>query len=152
MPASSVFQKVARETLVFSSPEPKAPGKLIGWNLSLRTSVCPHFQRWKSLTPAGRLKSNFIWSIIGVGETLHKILVQIRPELCFPWQQIAPIRLYWGKSCDYSSPSIFDWIFFILAGNECSHKISNRLDIQQDPTRECGVSCPSAFEKFPIDS
>ena len=39
------------------------------------------------------IQSNFIWSIIGVGERLHYVLVQIRSELWFPWQRIAPIGL-----------------------------------------------------------
>ena len=30
----------------------------------------------------------------------------------------------------------FDWFFFILAGNEDSHKISNGLEIQQHLTRD----------------
>ena len=29
---------------IFSSPEPKAQGELIGWESSGRPSVCPHFQ------------------------------------------------------------------------------------------------------------
>ena len=37
----------------------------------VRASVRPHFQTWISPRPAGRLQSNFIWSIIGVGERLH---------------------------------------------------------------------------------
>ena len=63
----------------------------------VRPSVCasvrPHFQTWISPRPAGRLQSNFIWSIIGVGERLHFVLVQIRSELWFPWQRTAPIGL-----------------------------------------------------------
>ena len=31
----------------------------------VRPSVRPHFQTWLSLRPAGRLQSNFVWSIIG---------------------------------------------------------------------------------------
>ena len=76
-----------------SSPEPKAQGELIGWDSSRSPSVHPHFQTWISLRLAGWLKSNFIWSIIGMGERLHKILVQIGLELWFPWQQIVPIGL-----------------------------------------------------------
>ena len=38
---------------------------------SVRLSVHPHFQTWISPRPAGQLQSNFIWSIIGVGERLH---------------------------------------------------------------------------------
>ena len=31
----------------------------------------------------------------------------------------------WGKSCEHSSPFIYDGISFILSGNEDNHKISN---------------------------
>ena len=56
-----------------------------------------------------------------------------------------------GKSCELSSSSIFDRIFFILQGNQNNHKILDRFEIQQDPTWESGVSCPWASEEFPID-
>ena len=45
--------------------------ELIGWDSSRRPCVRPHFQPWISLRPAGRSRSNFIWSIIWVGERLH---------------------------------------------------------------------------------
>ena len=38
------------------------------------------------------------------------------------WQQIAPIGLLLGQSCEHSSSSIFHWIFFIVAGNNNSNK------------------------------
>ena len=43
--------------------------------------------------------SNFMCNIIGVGERLHKVLGQIGSKLWFPWQQTAPIYLWWGKWC-----------------------------------------------------
>ena len=36
----------------------------------------------------------------------------------------------------------FDRIFFILAGNEDIHKISNEFGIRSDRTKDCGVNCP----------
>ena len=40
--------------------------------------VChPHFQTWISLRPVGQSWSNFMCSITGVGERLHKVLGQI---------------------------------------------------------------------------
>ena len=89
-----------------------------------------------------QLQLNFIRSIIGVGERLHKVLGQVGSELWFPWQQIAPIGLQWEKCCEHSSAYIFDRIFFILAGNEDSHKISDVFEIRVDLTMDCGVSCP----------
>ena len=53
----------------------------------------PHFQTCISLKPAGQPRSNFMCSITGVGERLHKVLGQIRLKLWFPWQQKAPIDL-----------------------------------------------------------
>ena len=49
---------------IFSSPEPKAPS-------GTQASNRPHFQTLISLKPAGYWKSNFIWSIIVVGERLQ---------------------------------------------------------------------------------
>ena len=86
-----------------------------------------------------------------MGERLHKVLGQVGSELWFPWQQIAPIELQWEKCCEHSSAYIFDRIFFILAGNEDSHKISDNFEIRVDSTMDCRVSCPCAFEKIPID-
>ena len=45
-------------------------------------------------------------------------------------------RVIMGNSCDYSSVFIFDWFFFILAGNVDNHQISNGLVIRQDRTRD----------------
>ena len=37
---------------------------------------------------------------------------------------------------NHSSAFIFDWIFFILAGNKDTYKISNGFEIWQDPIRD----------------
>ena len=71
-----------------------------------------------------------------MGDWLHKVLGLIGSELWVPWQQIAPIGLKWGKSCDHSSSFIFDLFFFIFAGNKDNHKISNGFEIRQDPIRD----------------
>ena len=46
-----------------------------------------------------------------------------------------------------SSIFVFQWIFFILAGNKDNYNISYELEIRPDPTSDCGVSCPLVFEK-----
>ena len=46
---------------------------------------------------------------------------------------------------------MFDRIFFIYAGNEDNHKVSDKFEIWPDPTIDCVVSCPRATEKIPID-
>ena len=43
------------------------------------------------------------------------------------------------------------WFFFILAGNEDMHKISDEFKFQPDQTTDYGVSCPWVSKKFPID-
>ena len=53
----------------------------------------PHFKTWISLKPVGQSWSNFMCSITGVGERLHKVLWQIGSKLWLPWQQKAPIDL-----------------------------------------------------------
>ena len=55
------------------------------------------------------------------------------------------------KCCEHSSTYIFDWIFFILLCNKDSHEISDEFKIRQDSIMDCGVSCPWALEKIPID-
>ena len=45
------------------------------------------------------------------------------------------------------APSIFDQIFFILAGNKDNYNISDEFEFRPDPTSDCGVSCPLVFEK-----
>ena len=45
-------------------------------------------------------------------------------------------RVIMGEPCDHSSSLIFDWFFFILAGNEGSHKLLDGLEIGQYPTKD----------------
>ena len=51
-------------------------------------------------------------------------------------------RVIMGKCCEHSSAFIFDQIFFILAGNENIHSISDEFEIRPDRIKDCGVSCP----------
>ena len=60
-------------------------------------------------------------------------------------------RVINGKCCEYSSAFIFDRLFYILAGNENIHNISDKFEIRLDRTKDCGVSCPWASGKIPID-
>ena len=113
-------------------------------------SILSHFQKWISLSPACQSESNSIWSTIGVGDWLQKVLGQIGSELWFPWQHIAPVGLLWGKSCEHSSSFIFYLVFFILACSKVNHYICNWFEIRQDPTRDCGAGCPWSSGKIPI--
>ena len=103
------------------------------------------------LKPVNLSWSNFMCSIIGVGERLHKVLGQIGSKLWFPWQQKAPVDLKWGKWCLHLFLVVFDPVLLILAGNEDMHKILDEFEFQSDRTTDYGVSCPWVSKKFPID-
>ena len=108
----------------------------------------PHFQTWISLKPVGQSWSNFVCSITGVGERLHKVMEQIGSKLWSPWQQKAPIDFWWGKRCIHLFSVAFNPIVFILAGNEDMHKISDEFECRLDRTTDYGVS-GWASKKFP---
>ena len=101
---------------------------------------------WGQLTN----RSNFICSITWGRQRLHKVLRQIGSKLWGPWQQKAPIDLWWGKWCLHHLSVAFDLILFILAGNEDMHKISDKFEFQPDRTTDYGVSCPWASKNFPL--
>ena len=107
-----------------------------------------HFWTWISLKPVGQSWSNFMCSIIWVGERLHKVLGQTGSKLWFPWQQKAPIDLQWGKRCLHLFSVVFDPILFILAGNQDMHKISNEFEFRPVQTTDYGVSCPWCLKNF----
>ena len=49
--------------------------------------------------------------------------------------------------CGHSSIFVFQWIFFILAGNKNNYNILKEFKFRPDPNSDCGVSCPLVFEK-----
>ena len=51
-------------------------------------------------------------------------------------------RVVMGKLLSALSAFIFHRNFFILAGNENIHNISDEFEIRPDRTKDCGVSCP----------
>ena len=57
-----------------------------------------HFWSWISLKPVGQSWSNFMCSIIGVGERLHKVLGQIGSKLVFMATE-SPHWLIMGNRC-----------------------------------------------------
>ena len=58
-----------------------------------------HFWTWISLKPVGQSGTNFMCSIIRVGERMQMVLGQIGSKLWFPWQQVteSPNWLTMGK-------------------------------------------------------
>ena len=41
---------------------------------------------------------------------------------------------------------MFDWIFFILAGNKDMHNSLDGIKFQPNQTTDWGVTCPGAFD------
>ena len=99
-----------------------------------------HFWTWISLKPVGQSWSNFMCSIIGVGERLHKLLGQIDLGTLDSGERSLPFGLL-----------VFYLILFILASNEDMYKISDEFEFRPDRTSDYGVGCPWASKKFPID-
>ena len=52
------------------------------------------------------------------------------------------------KCCDHSSTFIFDWNFFILAGNKDNHKVSDGFEILPDQTSDSRDSSLAALERL----
>ena len=101
--------------LLFSSPEQKAPGELIGWQPPSSVGI--------SLQPASRSQPNFICSLSLVGDCFHMHFRNITLELWLLWQLIGPIGLLWEMLMN-SVPSLF-YLFYLheLANNNDMHKI-----------------------------
>ena len=77
-----------------------------------------HLWTWVSLKPGGQSWSNFICSITGVGERLHKVLGQVLKN---------SHRLIMGKWCLHASSFIFDRTIIKVAGNQDRHKSSDKF-------------------------
>ena len=67
------------------------------------------------------------------------VLGQIGSKLWFPWQQKAPIDLYWGKRFLHLFSVVFNPTIFILAGNEDMHKIWDEFYGMGPLTTELGA-------------
>ena len=74
----------------------------------------PHFQTLISLKPGGQTWSNFMCSITGMGERLHKVLGQIGSKLWFPWQQKPPLTYNGENNVSTFSRLFFIWSFLYL--------------------------------------
>ena len=92
-----------------------------------------HFWTLIPLKPVGQSWSNFICSIVGVGERLHKVLGQIDLGTLDSGERSLPFGL------------LVYLILFILAGNQDMHKISDKFEFLPDRTTDYGVIRPWAF-------
>ena len=63
--------------------------------------------------------------------------MQLRLELWFLWQHIAPKGLQSGKRCHHVFSIVYDHILFILAGNDDIHKCLDEFEIGPDSTSDC---------------
>ena len=68
--------------------------------------------------------------------------MQVRSELWFPWQRIAPIGLERGKGRHHVFSAVFDGILFKLAGNYDIHKKSKKISNDQEQIQSDPTSCP----------
>ena len=59
-----------------------------------------------------------------------------------PLVSMATDRVTVGKMSSSRFLNAFDWIHFILAGNDDMHKSLNEFEIRRDRTMDYGVSCP----------
>ena len=89
-----------------------------------------HFWTWISLKPVGQSWSNFMSSIIGVGERLHKVLGQIDLGTLDSGERSLPFGLL-----------VFYQILMKLADNLSRHKISRVFKIWPEWTVYFGVTC-----------
>ena len=83
---------------IFSSPEPKAHGELIVYQSSRRLCKCLcvcvlTFSNMNISATSGPIATKFYLKHHLGGERLQYVSGQIRLELWFPWQRIAPIGL-----------------------------------------------------------
>ena len=51
-------------------------------------------------------------------------------------------RVIMGKRRHHVFSNVFDWILFILAGNDDMHESLDEFEIRPDSTTDYGVSCP----------
>ena len=61
------------------------------------------------------------------------------------------LRVIMGNRCCLFFSAVIHPILFILAGKDGMHESSEEFEIRHDSNTDCGVSCPLASEKIPID-
>ena len=81
-------------------------------------------------------KHHWDWgkAALGFGPDLSKTLVSMATDSSY--------RVIMEKTVLPLFSAVFHRILFILAGNDDMHGSSEKLEIQPDPSTNCGVSCP----------
>ena len=59
-----------------------------------------------------------------------------------PLVSMATDRVTLDKRHHHVFLNVFDWLCFILAGNDDIHKSLNEFEIRRDRTMDYGVGCP----------
>ena len=124
----------------FSSPEPKAPGELIGWQPP--SSVVVQSFKLEYLCSL-QADLNQILSVACLWWGLLEYAARkIALELCFR-TLIGPIGLLWENACEQRSFFIFFFFFFyFVADNNDMHKISHELENGSDQTNSSRFTSP----------
>ena len=113
----------------------------------------PHFQTWISLKPVGQPWSNFMCSITGVGESLHKVLGRLGQNSGFHGNRKPPMT-YIGENevSDFSQLFLIRSFLYVQVTRTCiKSRTKKKFEFRPDRTTDYGVSCPWASEKSPID-
>ena len=76
------------------------------------------------------LKHHWGGLLAALGFGLDLITTLVSMVTLFPW------GFYMEILASTIAPTLFDWIFFIPAGNEFNHKIWDGFEFKYDPTRE----------------
>ena len=119
------WRYITRQILrIFSSPEPKVGLVGLCRPYVCVLYVCQHFQTSSPLKPLGRLKPNFIWSLLGTGERKFVQTVQVTlprwpppcpcivktlKNLLLQNQKADDLETWYAASGARVLPSLFKW-------------------------------------------
>ena len=107
--------------------------------------VCcrPHFQIWISLKQVGQSWSNFMCNITGWGKGCIKFGGRLDQNSGFHGNRKPPLTSNWENDVSTFSRLLLIQSFFILAGKEDMHKISDEFKFR--PDRTSALECLKNF-------
>ena len=136
----------------------KAVTSLISGWIRLLGVTCPwmmkifHFRTWISLRPVGQSWSNFMCSITGGGERLHKVLRQIGSNSGVHCNRKPPLTYNRENGVSTFSRLLLIRSFLYLHVTRTCIKSRMSLNFGQvGPLTTELASCPWVSKKFPID-
>ena len=110
-----------------------------------------YFRIWISLRQVGQSWSNFMCSIIELGEGCIMFWGRLDQNSGVHGNRNPPLTYNRENGVSTFVSVAFDPILFIFAGKEDMHYISDEFEFRPDRTTDYGVSCPWASKNFPID-